>query len=129
MNRLFMHRLARVVALVLVSVLLMPEAAFAKKPLTPEQAKQKITQRGVGHSVRLVLTDDSQLKGIIAKLGNEDVEIGVEGSGEVQTVAYSQIREYHNGKLSKGAKTGWAVAGGVLGALVVWAAVAGSQSE
>lgn len=108
------------IAVLLIPALLIPDAALAKKPLTPEKAKEKITQRGVGHSVRLVLADKSVLRGMIAKIGTEDVEIGVEGSGQIQAVPYSEISEYHNGKMSKGGKIGWGVAGGVIGAITLW---------
>lgn len=117
---MFMSRIARVVAILLIPVLVSPETAFARKPLTPEKAKEKITLRGVGHSVRLVLMDKSVVRGKIAKIGSEDVEIGLEGSGQIQPIAYSQVREYHDGRLSKTAKIATGVAGGVLAGVVLW---------
>ena len=107
------HRLTRIIALILVPFLMAPDAALAKKPLTPEKAKEKITHRGVGHSVRLMLADNTTVRGMIAKIGTEDCEINVEGSGQTQPVSYSQITEYHNGKLSKAAKIGIGIAIGV----------------
>ena len=98
----------------LVPFLTTPDAAFAKKPLSPEMAKEKITQRGVGHSVRLVLDDKSTVKGILETIGPEDCEINIEGTGQIQPVAYSHIAEYHNGKLSRGAKIGIGIAVGVV---------------
>lgn len=107
------HRLTRFIALILVPFLVVPDTAFAKTPLSPEKAKDKITQRGVGHSVRLVLTDKTTVKGMLAKIGPEDCEINVEGTGQIHPVSYSQVAEYHNGKLSKAAKIGIGIAVGV----------------
>lgn len=50
---------------------------------------------------------------MIAKVGTEDCEINVERTGQIQPVAYSQVAEYHNGKLSKAAKIGIGIAFGV----------------
>ena len=58
----------------------------------------------MGHSVRLVLTAKTEVNGIIANIGTENCGIGMKGSGQVQTIAYSQIREYHDGRLSKKAE-------------------------
>ena len=123
------NRLTRIIALILVPFLIAPDAALAKKPLTPEKAKEKITHRGVGHSVRLVLADNTTVRGMIAKIGTEDCEINVEGGGQMQPVAYSQMTEYHNGKLSKVAKIGIGIAIGV-GVFIGGAAAAlGSRDD
>lgn len=126
---MWLSRIARLVAILLIPTLLVPDAAFAKKPLTPEKAKERITQRGIGHSVHLVLTDKAHVRGVIATIGNEDTGIGLEGSGQVQTVSYSNISEYHNGKLSKAGKIGWGVFGGLMGALVIWIAYLAGRDD
>jgi hypothetical protein len=107
------HHFTRIIALILVPFLVVPDAAFARKPLSPEKAKEKITQRGVGHSVRLVLTDKTTVKGMLAKIGPEECEINVEGTRQIQPVSYSQVAEYHNGKLSTAAKVGIGIAVGI----------------
>jgi hypothetical protein len=63
-------RPARFCAALLISALLANQAAYcARKPLDPPAVKDKVAARGLGHGLRVVESDKTQVTGIVVAIG------------------------------------------------------------
>lgn len=99
------RHILRLTAFILIPALLLSQTVYAaKRPLEPAQAKAKLTERGVGHGVRVVLADQSQVNGVISRLGDEDFVILPRNHAEAQTISYTQVAEVHRARFSRGQK-------------------------
>jgi hypothetical protein len=120
-----LYRLMRITALLLISVLLGNNFAYAaSKPVDAAQIKAKIEARGVGQGVRVKLVDNSEQKGLITNIGEQSFTLKPKKSSQPVELSYAQITGVHAGGLSTGQKVGIGVAIGVGIAAVTIAIVA-----
>ena len=89
----------------------------AQKALDATSAQAQLQQHGVGHKVRVVRTDGTELKGKITALNAADFQVAPH-NGTPVTVAYADVKEVHGPGLSTGAKVGIGALAGI-GALVI----------
>ena len=118
-----LSRLFRFTAMFLAVVLLSNSVAFAaKKPAGPAVMKAKIQARGVGQGVRVTLTDQPDVKGVIVAIHDESFVVKSKKATEPQEIEYAHVTGVHNDKLTRGEKVG-IVAGAVATAVVIFAVV------
>ena len=120
-------RFIRRFALLLCLVLCAQPCAFAlSSGDTPPAAASigaQLTKRGVGHGVKLVRADGSEIKGRIVSLRNDSVDLQTKGSTQVSTVSYAEVAKVKGPGLSTGAKVGIGVGIGVVVCVAVAAIV------
>lgn len=120
-------RLGRLTVLLFCLFFSTREAAFAALAVEPSPAAtavhQKITRRGVGHVVKLVRTDGSEVTGRISTIGDTAVDLQQKGSAQIVTVNYTDIAKVKGPGLSTGAKVGIGVGVGLLLAVGIAAIV------
>jgi hypothetical protein len=99
-------RFIRFTAMLLISVLLSSNLAFAtKKPVDPAVLKAKIQARGVGQGVRVTLTDATDVTGMIISIGDQSFALRPKKkNAQPQEIAYGQLTAVHKDKLSRGQK-------------------------
>jgi hypothetical protein len=103
--------------LVLLGTLLGNDVAFAAvPPMNAGTAKQVIVTRGVGKSVKVTETDGTVVTGKIAAIEDDKFEITAKDAAAPVSIPFSQVKDVHNGGLSKGAKIGIVLA--VVGAAI-----------
>jgi hypothetical protein len=118
-----LSRLFRFTAMFLTFVLLSNSFAFAAhKPVDPAVMKAKIQARGVGQGVRVTLTDQTEVKGVIVAVHDQTFVVKPKKATEPQEIEYAHVTGVHNDKLTRGEKVG-IVAGAVATAVVIFAVV------
>ena len=117
----------RLVSLSLIALLLhtayaMPARArnYADEETSPvERVKTQVAKRGVGKKVTVKLRNGTKLKGHITKIGADNFDLTDSKSGQVTTLAYTDVAQVKDqGGLSMIAKVG-IVLGIVVGALAL----------
>jgi hypothetical protein len=109
-----LSRLVRITALLLISVILGNNFAYAaKKPIDVAQVKAKVQARGVGQGVRVTLLDNTEEKGLITSIGDQSFAVKAKNRPQPVEVSYAQVTGVHRDKLSTGQKVGIGVAVGV----------------
>jgi small nuclear ribonucleoprotein (snRNP)-like protein len=119
---MILSRLFRFTAMFLAVVLLSTSLAFAKKPADPAVMKAKIQARGVGQGVRVTLSDQTEVKGVIVAVHDQTFVVKAKKAPEPQEIDYAKVIGVHNDKLTRGEKVG-IVAGAVAVGVVVVAVV------
>jgi small nuclear ribonucleoprotein (snRNP)-like protein len=125
---MILSRLFRFTAMFLAVVLLSNNLAFAKKPVDPAVMKAKIQARGVGQGVRVTLSDQTEVKGVIVAVHDQTFVVKSKKVTEPQEIDYAKVTGVHNDKLTRGQKVG-IVAGVVAAAVVVFVVVLTVQLE
>ena len=74
----------------------------------------QLARRGVGHGVKLIRTDGSEIKGRIVSLGERSVDLQTKGATTTSTVPYAEIARVNGPGLSTGAKVGIGIGVGVV---------------
>jgi hypothetical protein len=99
-------RFIRFTAMMLISVLLSHNLAFAeKRPADPAVLKAKIQARGVGQGVRVTLNDTTEITGMIVSIGDQSFALRPKKKNAgSQEIAYAQLAAVHKDKLSRGQK-------------------------
>jgi hypothetical protein len=99
-------RFIRFTAMLLISVLLSSNLAFAtKKPLDPAVLRAKIQARGVGQGVRVTLNDTTEVTGMIISIGDQSFALRPKKkNAQPQKIAYGQLTAVNKDKLSRGQK-------------------------
>lgn len=117
-----LSRLARFTAMLLIPALLINSLAFASsKPADPAVMKARVQARGVGQGVRVMLADNTQVKGLVVSIGEESFALKPTGSDQPLDIRYTQVIGVHSDKLSVGQKTGIVV--GIVAAAVAITAI------
>ncbi len=103
-------------ALLLCFTLAGQQAAFASADAaaTPLLVQSQLAKRGVGHGVKLIRADGSEIKGRIVSLGKSSVDLQPKGATTISTVPYAEIARVKGPGLSTGAKVGIGVGIGVV---------------
>jgi len=110
-------RLLRFTAMLLIPALLSNHLALAaKKPTDPAAMKARIQRRGVGQGVRITLTDNTEVKGMIITVGERSFSVKPKKAPQPQEIEYAKVAGVHNEKLTRGQKV--AIAVGVVGAAI-----------
>ncbi len=100
-------------------------ASLARAPAMDEAtAREKVERRNVGHRVKLVRTDGSEVRGSIVALHPDSVELLLKGAQTPITVNYATVSAVEGPGLSRGAKIGIGVGIGVLVAAGIFAIIA-----
>lgn len=98
-------RLLRITALLLITVLLGNDLAYAaKRSMDVAQIKAKIEARGVGQGVRVNLVDKTEQKGLITSIGEQSFTLKPQKNAQTVDVSYAQVTGVHPDKLSTGQK-------------------------
>jgi hypothetical protein len=113
-----LSRLIRFTAMILIPALLSNSfASAAKKPADPAAMKAKIQARGVGQGVRVVLTDKTEAKGLIASISENSFTVKAKNADQPREIEYAQVTGVHGAGMTKGQKIGLGV--GIFGAAVL----------
>ena len=111
-------RLVRSLALLLCILFCGEHLALAARPEKTASAatsvQDQIARRGVGHRVKLIRSDGSEIKGRIVALHDTAVDVESSGSTTFTTVRYADVAKIKGPGLSTGAKVGIGVGVGVL---------------
>jgi hypothetical protein len=75
------------------------------------KAKMEVQKRGTGEKsrVRVTLSNKTEVKGYISQIGTDSFQVTSQKSGEVTTIAYTDVEKVRGQGLSKGAKIAIAV--------------------
>jgi hypothetical protein len=127
-------RLGRLTAAFLISALLSNSFAFAaKKPADPAAMKAKVQARGVGHRVRVTMTDNTETKGVIVNVGEQSFAVMPKGAAQPREIQYAQVTGVHNDEMGTGTKViiVVAIAGAslIIGALIILSSIHKSLSS
>lgn len=111
-------RLVSLFSLLLCLALCSQQAGFAAASTdaitTPPLVQAQLARRGVGHAVKLIRADGSEIKGRIVSLGESSVDLQSKGASNVSTVPYAEIARVKGPGLSTGAKVGIGIGVGVV---------------
>jgi len=121
---------SRSTALSLILLMLGNATAFsASKPIDPAAEKAKIEARGVGQGVRVTMLDKTEVKGVIASIGEQSFVLSKQRGAQPRTIEYAQISGVHRDRLTAGQKVTIAVvvAGVAIG--IVAAVIAGKVNN
>jgi hypothetical protein len=94
--------LSKKIALLLICALLGPSAAFARKPLTPDQVHTRILKRGIGNWVIVVEQNGAEFAGRIITIDPDSFSLQLHNDPHTTPVLYSDVIELHTG-LGRGA--------------------------
>ena len=127
-------RLSRLTAAFLISALLSNNFALAaKKPVDPAAMLAKVQARGVGHRVRVNMTDNTETKGVIVNIGEQSFSVMPKGAAQPREIQYAQVTGVHNDEMGTGTKVlivvAVAAAGIIIGAVVVLSSIHKSLSS
>jgi len=91
------------------------------------KAKREVEKRGAGERsrVRVILRNQSEVKGYISQIGPDSFQVTDKKSGEVTMIAYQDVTRVRGGGLSSGAKI--AIVTGIGVAVIVIFSVLHSQ--
>jgi hypothetical protein len=109
----------RSAALLLLAILVPGDlAAAVQRPLDAAGVHSRLLKHGIGHGVRVTLTDNTEINGVLTALGEEDFSIRPAGHGiprdaAPRTLAYSLVTGVHGARMSTGAKIAIGVGIGV----------------
>lgn len=87
-------------------------------------AREQVERRNVGHRVKLVRTDGSEIRGTIVAVHPDSVELMLKGAGAPVAVNYGTVAAVKGPGLSRRSKIGVGVGIGVLVAAGIFAIVA-----
>jgi hypothetical protein len=62
--------------------------------------KAKVASPGVGQSVRVTLSDNTEARGLIVSIGEQRFALKPKGADQTRKIQYSQMTGFHNQKLS-----------------------------
>jgi hypothetical protein len=85
------HTFLRGTALLLIFALLAPSAAFARKPLTPEQVHSRILKRGIGNWVIVEQLNGTQFAGRIITIDAQSFSLQLHNDPHTTPVLYSDV--------------------------------------
>lgn len=123
------QHLIRCIAVLLIPALLINTPGFAAQaPLDPATAKARLESRGLGHGVKVILTDRSEVSGTLVRIDEESCQIHPRKAAEPLTVEYAQITSVQKGPMSKGKKIAIGV-GVAAAALFAWAVIAADSRD
>jgi hypothetical protein len=75
--------------------------AFAlMRPVDPTAIKTKVEARGVGQGVRVTLSDKTEVKGLIVRIGEQSFAVKTTSAQQLQEIQFSQVTGVHNDKMS-----------------------------
>jgi hypothetical protein len=112
--------LSKGIGLLLICALLAPSAAFARKPLTPDQVHARILKRGIGNWVIVVEQNGTAFAGRIITIDPASFSLQLHNDPHTTPVLYSDVAELHTG-IGRGAVIAVAAigtAGVIIGAVV-----------
>jgi hypothetical protein len=111
---MILNRITHFTAFFLIPAMLGNSLAYAaSKSLDAAAVKEKITARGVGHGVRVILTDKADIRGIIVSIGDQDFALKSEGVDQPQSIQYAVVTSVHAFKPSTKTKVAGASQGGL----------------
>ena len=115
-------RFLRTIAIALTLVLTGNSIALAAaQQLNTDQAKQKISARGIGKEIKVTQANGDQIIGTITGIRSEDFDITLRGTTEPTPILYANVTALHNegGSVGKKIGTGVIIGGIALGTLLV----------
>lgn len=101
---------------------MMQPEVFAARTLDAASAHAKIAARGIGHGVRVNLSDGTQRKGVLVQIGDASFDLAEKGETQPAKISYEQVTGVHRTGLSTGQKVGIGV-GAALVAISITAVV------
>ena len=108
-------RFLRSIAVALTLILMGNSIALAAaKQLDTDQARQKISARGIGKQIKVTQADGSQIIGTITGIRGDDFDITARGTIQPTPILYANVTALHNEGSSVGKKIGVGVIIGVV---------------
>ncbi|MGA2538058.1 MAG: hypothetical protein ABSF53_18755 [Terracidiphilus sp.] len=89
---------------------------YAGKPPDPAAMKAKVQARGIGQGVRVTLSDNTEVKGLIVSIEDASFAVKAKRADQPQTIQFAQVTGVHNDKMGTGTKIIIVVA--VVGAVI-----------